>query len=179
MMDVMGIRDRETALATIEADTAVRELFETEYRSLVGLAALLVDERAAAEDVVQEAFVRLHRSWSKLRDPASAPAWLRSTVLNLARSGLRRRLLARRLPHVPQPDSASAEAGALARADRRAVLDALRALPRRQHEVLALRYFADHSEQEIADLLGISPGSVKTHAHRGLTALRDALEDHR
>jgi RNA polymerase sigma-70 factor (sigma-E family) len=179
MMDVMGIQDRETALATIEADTAVRELFETEYRSLVHLAALLVDERAAAEDVVQEAFVRLHRSWPKLRDPAAAPAWLRSTVLNLARSGLRRRLLSRSLPHVPRPDTASAEAGALLRDDRRAVIAALRALPRRQHEVLVLRYFADHSEQEIAGMLGISTGSVKTHAHRGLAALRDALEDRR
>jgi RNA polymerase sigma factor (sigma-70 family) len=61
--------------------------------------------------------------------------------------------------------------------DRRAVVEALRSLPRRQREVLILRYYADCSEAEIARLLDIAPGSVKTHAHRGLESLRKALED--
>ena len=61
--------------------------------------------------------------------------------------------------------------------DRRAVVEALRALPSAEREVLVLRYYADRSEAEIAGLLDIAPGSVKTHAHRGLEALRAALED--
>jgi RNA polymerase sigma factor (sigma-70 family) len=122
-------------------------------------------------------FVRRHRSWDGIRDFDAAPARLRSTALNLARSGLRRRQVFGRLRVVPSDDAPSAESHAVLSADRRAVVEALRALPRRQREVLVLRYYAECSEAEIADLLDISPGSVKTHAHRGLETRRAALED--
>jgi RNA polymerase sigma-70 factor (sigma-E family) len=177
MMDVMRVHAGRQA--AVDADDALRDLFHAEYQPLLRLAALLVDDRTAAEDVVQEAFARLHRSWGSLRDVDAAPAWLRSTVLNLARSGLRRRLVARRNRPSPAADASSAETLALLDDDRRAVIAALHRLAPRQREVLVLRYWSDASEAEIATLLGISAGSVKTHAHRGLLALRDALEDRR
>ena len=167
--------------ATVEPtrDAAIGQLFEEQYRPLLRLASLLVDEPATAEDVVQESFVRLHRSWDGIRDLDAAAAWLRSTTLNLARSGLRRRQVFGRLRVVPADDAPSAESHAVLSDNRRMVVEALRALPRRQREVLVLRYYADCSEADIAELLNIAPGSVKTHAHRGLEALRAALEDQR
>jgi RNA polymerase sigma-70 factor (sigma-E family) len=177
MMNVLDVPSRSRPVG--DRDAAVRALFDREYGSLVRLAVLLVDDVAAAEDAAQEAFARLHRSWDRLGDVERAPAWLRSTVLNIARSGLRRRQAYGRLRPVPIADAASAESRALLSDDRRAVIAALQRLPRRQREVLVLRYYADCSEVEIADALGIAPGSVKSHAHRGLAALREALEDRR
>jgi len=163
----------------MDRDEALRVLFANEYRRLLQLVSLLVDDRSGAEDVVQEAFARLYRSWDRIRDVESAPAWLRSTALNVVRSALRRRGISRRLPLVVEPDERSAEWGALLSDDRKEVIEALRALPTRQREVLVLRYWEDASETEIAEWLGISRGSVKSHAHRALTALRDTLEGSR
>jgi RNA polymerase sigma factor (sigma-70 family) len=75
------------------------------------------------------------------------------------------------------PDGASAEQGALLALEHRSVLDALRRLPERQREVLVLRYYGDLTEAEIADALKISRGAVKSHASRGMAALRTTLED--
>jgi RNA polymerase sigma-70 factor (sigma-E family) len=157
-------------------DEHLHDLYVAHYRSLVRLACVLLDDPGAGEDVAQDAFVRLHRSWNRLRDPSAAPAYLRSTVVNLARSGLRRRLVARRHAPTPFPNAASAEEGAAGRDDEREVLAALRALPRRQRECLTLRYYLDLSEADIAATLGISTGSVKSHSHRGLAALASKLE---
>jgi RNA polymerase sigma factor (sigma-70 family) len=105
--------------------------------------------------------------------------YLRTTVVNKSRSVLRHRaVVARNVPQ-PMPDSPGADTASLDRDRRRAVLDAMRSLPRRQREVLALRYYLDCSEREIAETLGISQGAVKSHASRGAAALRDLLEDHR
>jgi RNA polymerase sigma-70 factor (sigma-E family) len=151
-------------------------LYREHYRSLVRLASLLVDDVGTCEEIVQDAFVAVHRRGPVLRDGAKAPAYLRSAVLNGARSHLRRREVRRRhLSPVADP-APSAEAGAVAGDDQRRVLAALRSLPDRQRDVLTLRYYLDLSEAEIATTLGISPGSVKTHAHRGLAALAERLE---
>ena len=163
----------------VDRDEALRDLYQDHYRSLVRLAALLVDDRESAEDVVQDAFVKAYRSWERMRDPAAAPAYLRSIVLNTARSGLRRRLVAARNRPSPAPDAAPADEPALLSEDRREVLEALRSLPRRQRECLTLRYYLDCSEAEIAETLGISKGSVKWHACRGLAALAGRLEARR
>ena len=163
----------------VDRDEALRDLYQDHYRSLVRLAALLVDDRESAEDVVQDAFVKAYRSWERMRDPAAAPAYLRSIVLNTARSGLRRRLVAARNRPSPAPDAAPADEPALLSEDRREVLEALRSLPRRQRECLTLRYYLDCSEAEIAETLGISKGSVKSHASRGLAALAGRLEARR
>jgi len=171
-------------MASIAADTQppgaeldLEAVYRSEYRSLVRLAALLLDDVATCEEVVQDAFVRTWHRPPLLRDPDRLSAYLRSAVLNRARSQLRRRAVRRRhLAPVPEP-SEGAESTAMAHDPDRAVLAALRALPDRQREVLVLRYYLDLSEAEIAATLGISAGSVKTHAHRGLAALAERLED--
>jgi RNA polymerase sigma-70 factor (sigma-E family) len=151
----------------------LRELFTGHFRGLVRLAALLGADDP--EDVAQEAFVRLHRSSGRLRDPGAALPYLRTTVVNLSRSRLRHLRVARRgVP--PSPDVASAEHSAVLREDHREVVAALCELPARQREVLVLRYWLDLSEAEIADAMGISRGAVKSHASRAVAALERALE---
>ncbi len=157
-------------------EAALAALFRDHYADLVRLASLLVDDQGAAEEVVQEAFVGLFRRWDRLDDIRAAPAYLRTTVVNLARSRLRRRAVRRR--HRPEllPDAPSAELGALARDEERALLAAIGRLPRRQRECLVLRYYLDLGQAESATILGISEGSVKSHTHRGLAALAATLE---
>ena len=158
---------------------AVSNLFVTHHRRLVGLAALLVDDRETAEDVVQEAFVGLHRHWGRLRDPSSAVAYLNKAVVNGGRDRLRHgRRVVTNLPRmVPVPEGrASAEQDVVAHDEADRLWGAITALPVRQRQVLVLRYYLDQSEAEIADTLDISAGSVKKHASRGLTALSRSLE---
>ncbi len=148
--------------------------FRRDYASLVRLAAMLVD-RDSAEEIVQDAFVRTHGRLHRV-DPDKVDAYLRAAVVNGARSQLRRRRVRRR--HTPEaaPDAPPAEDAGVASTERGELLAALDRLPARQREVLLLRYFADLSEAEIAETLGISTGSVKTHAHRGLSSLAARLE---
>ena len=152
------------------------EVYREHYRSLVRLASLLIDDVGTCEEVVQDAFVQVWRRRPALRSDDRLPAYLRSAVLNGARSHLRRRRVARGQRSVGPDPAPSADSGAAA-GDQHLVLDALRALPTRQREVLVLRYYLDLPEAEIAATLGLSTGSVKTHAHRGLRALADRLED--
>jgi RNA polymerase sigma-70 factor (sigma-E family) len=160
------------------ADEAVTRLFAAHYRQLVRLASLLVGDRSAGEELVQDAYVRLHTHWKRLRDPHKALGYLRISVVNGARSAHRRRGVADRyVASQPPPGTApSAELGALGAWEHAQVVTALRALPARQREALILRYYLDLSESEIADVMGISRGAVKSHASRGIAALRTALE---
>jgi RNA polymerase sigma-70 factor (sigma-E family) len=163
--------------ATIwDADDAVTRLYAAHYRSLVRLAALLLRDVAEAEDVVQDAFVAMHGKWARLRDPDKGLAYLRQTVVNKSKSVLRHRSVVGR--HQPDPvrDADSAERGAVLAETSSEVMGALRRLPRRQREVLVLRYYLDLSEAQIAHTLGVSRGAVKSHAARGMTALRLSLE---
>jgi len=167
-----------------DADEALVALYTSHYRSLVRMAALLLHDTPAAEDVVQDAFVAMHASWRRLRDPDKALAYLRQAVVNRARSRLRHLKVVERKTPPPIAESArvtgayvpSAEHGALNALERQHVLAALRGLPHRQREVLVLRYYADLSEAQIADAMGISPGAVKSHASRGIAALRQTME---
>lgn len=162
-----------------DADTAVSALYAAHWRQLVRLSVLLLRDVGTAEEVVQDAFVAMHGKWRRLRDPDKALAYLRQTVVNRSRSVLRHRsVVARhvaRESRAPLPTGPSADHQVLADERRSAVLEALAALPRRQREVLALRYYLDMSEAEIADTLGISRGAVKSHASRGSAALRKHL----
>src|SRR2546423_11435618 len=145
-------------------DERLGELFDTSYSTMVRLAHVLVGDRPAAEDLVQDAFVRLHSRLGGLKDPDAAGGYLRQIVINLCRSHHRRRsLLVRHRPDPPAPATDTSPRSD----DRLAVLAALRTLSRRQRECLVLRYYLDLSEDEIAAALNISPGSVKTHTARG------------
>ncbi|MEU6706614.1 SigE family RNA polymerase sigma factor [Streptomyces wuyuanensis] len=165
--------------SVVAAGTTVDHLTETyraHYRSLLGLAALLLDDTASCEDVVQEAFIRVHSARRRVRDPEKTLAYLRQTVVNLSRSALRRRILGLKLLSKPMPDMASAEEGAYDQLERDALIKAMKGLQRRQREVLVLRYFADMTEAQVAATLGISLGSVKAYGSRGIAALRVAME---
>jgi RNA polymerase sigma-70 factor (sigma-E family) len=159
------------------ADEALELLYVAHFRQLVRLAVLLVHDLGTAEEIVQECFVAVHAKWNRLHDPDKALAYLRQSVVNRSRSHLRHLSVVRR--HAdraapPEPVS-GADHAAYDQARRATVLDALRRLPRRQREVLALRYYLDLSEAQIADTLGISRGAVKSHASRGAAALRADL----
>ena len=158
------------------APVDIHALYTAHWRYLVRLAVLLVDDVASAEDVVQDAFIALHRRAGRLRDPDAALAYLRTSVLNLSRSVLRRRQVARKHLRVAEPDAGpGADHDVLAA--RRAPGHAARGapLPRHQREVLLLRYWSGLSEKEIAQTLGISAGSVKSAASRGLATLQRVL----
>jgi RNA polymerase sigma-70 factor (sigma-E family) len=161
------------------ADEALERLYAAHWRQLVRLSVLLVRDVGTAEEVVQDAFVSVHGRWSRLRDPDRGLAYLRQAVVNRSRSALRHRaVVTRHAERAPEPSyAAGADEPLLASGRRGAVLDALRALPARQREVLALRYYLDLSEAEIAETLGISRGAVKSHASRGTATLRGLLHD--
>ncbi|HET8599588.1 MAG TPA: SigE family RNA polymerase sigma factor [Segeticoccus sp.] len=179
---------REVATATVRwsADDALTHLYAAHWHSLVRLSYLLVRDQQVAEETVQDAFVAMHHRWHLLREPEQALAYLRRCVVNGSRSVLRHRGVEERhlrsLPDDTRRDLgsrstvASAEQHALDHDTGDRLCQALAALPRRQREVLTLRYYLDLSEAQIADALQISPGSVKVHAHRGLEALRSMEE---
>jgi RNA polymerase sigma-70 factor (sigma-E family) len=149
-------------------------LYAAQWLPMVRLAVLLVDDRGAAEDVVQDAFVGLYR-----RPPHNADAavgYLRTSVVNGARSLLRRRGVARKhLLELRSENAEGADHSILVAAEHAEVVAALRHLPRRQREVLVLRYWSHLSEAEIAQTLGVSTGTVKSTASRGLDALEAKL----
>jgi RNA polymerase sigma-70 factor (sigma-E family) len=175
-------RRRRPRLSNVHADTTdnpalpsgaadeVTTLYREHALGLIRLAVVMLGDRPAAEDVVQEAFCGLYRRWHTLADPAKALAYARSSVINGCRSVLRRR---RR----PLGDLAgetvgeSAEAAALVSEEHREVLTAVRRLPDRQREVLVLRFYLDLDEGEIAAALRISRGTVKSTTSRGIAAL--------
>jgi RNA polymerase sigma factor (sigma-70 family) len=162
-------------VAAVDADVLVTTLFRQEGASLVRLARLFVDDRNAAEDLVQEAFIRLSRSAHRIADPAKAPAYLRSIVLNLARDSNRRGLVSMR-HHLPLDDRvASVEDQITLREDQQRVIDALRDLSNRQRQCLVLRYYDELGIDDIAATVGCSRNSVKTHLQRGLVALERNL----
>ncbi len=150
-------------------------LYETHYRRLVKLASFYTDDTETAEEVVQDAFVKLVAGNHRIE--ANPDAYLRSMVLNGARSQLRRRRVRR--DHVPdaQRTVEAAEVSGVASATAAEIVVALRTLPEKQSAVLVLRYYLDLSESDIADTLGIARGSVKSHASRGLARLAALLPE--
>lgn len=171
-----GMRDRQRGagadgrgadIASLTWPAAFDDLYRDQYGPLVRLAALLTGSAAVAEEVVQDAFVRCRSAIEVADRPA---AYLRVAVVNGCRSVQRRRALAldRRPWTGAIPATADAEVHELA--------DVLAMLPARQRSVLVLRYYADLSETEIAEVLGCRPGTVKSLAHRGLARLRELLE---
>ncbi|RNI20754.1 SigE family RNA polymerase sigma factor [Flexivirga caeni] len=156
------------------------ELYRTHHLQMVRLARLLVDDLASAEDVVQEAFLGMHRNRAALRDPAAAVGYLRQAVVNQSRSMLRRRRTVRAHLKAAEPEIAPpADSDVLLAEEHREVLRAVDQLPPRQREVLVLRYWSDLSEADIADALGISKGTVKSQASRAMAALATIMQEGR
>ncbi|MFB7614097.1 SigE family RNA polymerase sigma factor [Kitasatospora sp. NPDC056181] len=159
-----------------DRDAAIAHLFATHYHGLLRLAFLLGAD-GDTEDVVAEAFYQLHRRWGRLRTPDAALGYLRGTVCNMARMRLRHlRVVRKHTHHHVERLELSAETQALIRDEHRLVAKALAALPARQHQVLVLRYWLDLKEAEIAEIMGISPGAVKSHASRGMARLSRILK---
>jgi RNA polymerase sigma-70 factor (sigma-E family) len=149
-------------------------LFREHHGELVRLAVLMVGDVPTAEDVVQDVYASLHSRWNQIAARDAVLPYVRAAVLNGCRSVLRRRRLTRRIGAMHRDEervTAAAESEVILSEDRREVLAALARLPRRRREVLVLRYYLGLSEAEIAAVLGISPGTVKSTAARGLAAL--------
>ena len=139
--------------------------FPSLFRRAYGVAFVVVGDREDARDIAQETLARLHVNWAKVSE--FAVPWVVKVAGNLALDRVRRRKRTRALPPgepVPGPDP-----------NRIDLQRALLALPRRHRDVVILRYIADLPEAEVAQALGCSVGTVKTHASRGLGALRIAL----
>lgn len=159
-----------------DATLGLQQVFDREWAPMVRLATLLLSgDQRRAEEVVQDALLGLHRAWGRLSDPGAAAGYLRRSVVNGCRSVQRHSAVERRhlqvlaredvVPHDTEHDSVEHDR----------VVRVLRDLPVRQREVLVLRYWADATEADIARTLGISTGAVKTHAHRGMSAVRAQL----
>jgi RNA polymerase sigma factor (sigma-70 family) len=157
----------------------VADLYRAHAVTLIRIALLLVGDQQSAEDVVQEAFIGLQRGLPRLREPGKALPYLRACVLNGCRTVQRTRHRARLRPAQPaQPAPVwSAEAEVIAEQDRRAVLAAIAELPQRAREVLALRYYLDLPDAEIAAALKISKSTVSSTASRALTTLARKFEE--
>lgn len=151
-------------------------LFDEQYVTLVRMASFYTDDTESAEEVVQDAFVKLLKGDYKIAAGREVP-YLRSMVLNGARSTLRKRRVRRDYRPEPSPDAPAAELAGVAHAASEEMLEALRQLPEKQAAVLVLRYYLDLSEAEIAATLNIARGSVKSHAHRGLAKLATLVSD--
>src|SRR5215472_763081 len=172
----MGPPPRTAPAAPGWADQAVLTAYREHYGSLVRQAARLVRDIPTAEDVVQDSFLAIHLTGPRLENSAKALAYLRQSVVNRSRSVLRRRVVADQHRPAPAPDMPSAEDCALTRLEHSAVISALAILAPRQRQVLALKFFADMSEAQVAAALGISTRTVKTHTSRALTSLRPTLK---
>lgn len=159
-----------------ERACAVTALYAEHALGLIRMAHIMLGNPARAEDIVQDAFCGLYRRWPHLGDQSRALGYVRSSVLNGCRSALRLRPTVE-LEETHQPPAGSAETALLKTEERAEVLRALRRLPDRQREVLTLRFYLDLPDDQIAAAMGIGRGTVRSAAHRGLVALRQALKE--
>ncbi|HUB37450.1 MAG TPA: sigma-70 family RNA polymerase sigma factor [Streptosporangiaceae bacterium] len=155
----------------------ISEIYREHGLDLVRVALLLVGDKATAEDVVQDAFIGLVRGLHRLADTDKALAYLHVSVINGCRSvhRTRRRASLRRIQ--PEPAVWSAESAVMAREDSRLALQAVSRLPARAREILALRYYLDMPDQEIAAVLKVSRGTVSSTASRALASLAQVLRE--
>jgi RNA polymerase sigma-70 factor (sigma-E family) len=173
------------------AAAAVTTLYAEHALGLVRLAVVMTGDRAGAEDIVQDAFLGLYRRWDRLSDMTAPLAYLRVSVVNGCRTALRRRSRLGLWPGAGAgdgldevapaagfgPPAESAESSVLLGEEQRTVAAALRRLPRRQREAVVLRYYLDLSIDEAAQVMGVSPGTVKSATHRARAAVGRILRE--
>jgi RNA polymerase sigma-70 factor (sigma-E family) len=158
------------------AAAAVSMLYEETAVSLIRLAYVILSDRQAAEDVVHDAFCNLYRRWDRLADAEGAAHYVRASVINGCRSVMRRRSVRSRKVLYELP-AASPEAAILGSEERAELIRAVDRLPHRQREALVLRFYLDLPDEEIARLMDIRPGTVRSAIHRALAALGQTLRD--
>jgi RNA polymerase sigma factor (sigma-70 family) len=188
-VDYADTRDAEAGAWT--AERHVTALYQAHALSLARLALVMLGDSSAAEDVVQDAFLGLYRRWDSLAGAPVALTYLRTSVLNGCRTALRRQLRRGLLAGVLDDGSGtaparesheagrafgraaveSAEATVLLGEEHRAVLAAIRRLPARQRAALVLRYYLDMTEDQAAEAMGVSRGTVKSATSRALAAV--------
>ena len=168
----MGVPDVGTHRVA-EAD-AFAWFFTSEYPQVVRLLTVVLHDDAAAEDLAQEAFVRLHRNWAKVAEYESPEGWVRRVALNRAFSWRRRESRRPRLELAASPgeDSVPAPTG-----EREDVLRAVRALPPRDRALVALYHLEDRPLAEVAEVLGMREGAAKVALHRARRRLAELLRD--
>jgi RNA polymerase sigma-70 factor (sigma-E family) len=160
---LVGVMDADGQDLTGDFDSFFRGVFA----KAVAVAQRITGERGNAEDAAVEALAKAHVRWKRIGGQPWREAWVYKVAVNEAIRGL------------PRPDPAGPPPAAGDPADcvviRQTLTAALRQLPRRQREAIVLRYLLDFSEAEVAAVLGVSQGTVKTHLHRGIAAMRSSL----
>jgi RNA polymerase sigma-70 factor (sigma-E family) len=144
-----------------EQPSSLEALFREKYEGMIRVAFLLVGTRAEAEDVVQDAFARVGLRWKRIRDPGG---YLHRCVVNRSHDLLRRRRVEQRFSWSQRNESSELDADELG--------DALATLPTKRRTAVVLRYYAGLSEKEIAEVLGVRPGTVKSMLHRAMAELK-------
>ncbi len=160
-----GAGQRMSAEVTVERAPTFDDLFRRRYEPMVRVAFLLVGSQAEAEDVVQDAFARVELRWARIDNPEG---YLHRCVVNRSHDVLRRRRLEQRFRLLRRDETSELQADELG--------DALAALSPRRRAAVVLRYYAGLREREIAEALGVRPGTVKSMLHRALSELREVIE---
>jgi RNA polymerase sigma-70 factor (sigma-E family) len=160
-----------------EARQQVTALYRAHALGLVKLAVLMVGDQLTAEDVVQDAFLALYRRWSSLQDQEKALSYVRASVVNGCRMIHRVKYRRGRVPREDPGQAESAETAAMLGEAHREVLAAIRRLPGRQREAVVLRYYLDMTEDQAAQAMGVSRGTVKSATSRGIAALARMLKE--
>jgi RNA polymerase sigma-70 factor (sigma-E family) len=141
------------------------ELFRTRYEAMIRVAFLLVGSQAEAEDVVQDAFARVNLRWRRIENPGG---YLHRCVVNCSHDLLRRRRVEQRFRRLQRDETSELDADEMA--------DALAALPPERRTAVVLRYYAGFSEKQIAEALGVRPGTVKSMLHRAMAELKRVID---
>jgi RNA polymerase sigma-70 factor, ECF subfamily len=184
MPTATGVRTGRTPVAGTRADRPSRDVaftgfYAREFRDVVGLIFTLTGSWAVAEDIAQEAFVRAYRAWDEVARHERPAAWIRTVAVNLATSRGRRlaveaRVLARvwarsrRFEPGPEQDALAGDAAEFWKA--------VRSLPPRQAQAIALRYHGELSVSEMAAAMDCAEGTVKAHLHAARTTLSTKLD---
>ncbi|HEV7758624.1 MAG TPA: sigma-70 family RNA polymerase sigma factor [Acidimicrobiales bacterium] len=160
----LGATDAPAA-ATVGPAATFDDLFRRRYQPMVRVAYLLVGSQAEAEDVVQDAFARIELRWAKLDNPEG---YLHRVVVNRSHDVLRRRRIEQRFRALRRDETTELHANELG--------DALAALSPKRRTAVVLKYYAGLREREIAEVMGVRPGTVKSMLHRALAQLREVIE---
>ena len=167
------------APAATDRDVGLRQLYERRHADMVRFAAFLTGDVSIAEDIAQEAFAKLFDAWDRIGDLDRVDAYLKATVVNLVRGGQRKQQIAERRATSHLTVVPSAEDSAVGQIGRQRVLSAVSALPLRQRACVVMRHWMRLTESEIAEILDLSVGSVRTHIKRGTESLKTSLGDER